>query len=248
VGKLSQPTRLRYNLGVHPLDRRRFTGSLLAAAAPLPQPSPPATKKILLPSDVPDEFKLRIMWYNPCPPVDQTSYRLKVSGLVDKPLALSLLEMRKFPQERQSSRMKCVQCWSARNNWGGFRFGEILERAKPRKTARAVRVDCADKWFEYFTLDEIRQPRVLLCLDLEGKPLPDQHGAPLRLLDPARYGYKSAKLITAITFVEQGKGSMACDIGPYYSPTGEIQAGYDNPQDIPGKPRRKIKGGEITEY
>jgi hypothetical protein len=68
------------------------------------------------------------------------------------------------------------------------------------------------------------------------------------LIDPARYGYKSAKLITSITFVEEGKGSMACDIGPYYSPTGEILAGYDNPQDIPGKPRRKIKGGEITEY
>jgi methionine sulfoxide reductase catalytic subunit len=227
------------------LDRRRFASTLAAAAAAAAQP---ADKRILLPSDTPDAFNLRIMWYHPCPPIDQRTYRLQVSGLVDQPLALSVPDLRKFPQIKQSSRMKCVQCWSARNNWGGFRFGEILERAKPKKTAKAVRIDCADKWYEYFTLDEILQPRVLLCLDLEGKPLPDQHGAPLRLLDPARYGYKSAKLITAITFVTEGKGSMACDIGPYYSPTGEILAGYDNPQDIPGKPRRKIKGGEITEY
>lgn len=201
-----------------------------------------------MPSDTPDEHNLRIMWYHPCPPIDQKAYRLQVKGLVDRPLALSVAELRKFSPVTQSSRMKCVQCWSARNNWGGFRFGEILERAKPKKEAKAVMLECADKWYEFFSLEELRRPRVLLALDLEGKPLPDQHGAPLRLIDPARYGYKSAKLITSIIFVDEGKGSMACDMGPYYSPTGEIQSGYDNPQDVPGKPRRKIKGGEITEY
>ena len=68
------------------------------------------------------------------------------------------------------------------------------------------------------------------------------------IIDPRRYGYKSAKLITAIHFVEEGKGSMACDIGPYYSPSGEIQPGYDTPLDLGGKTKRKIPGGEITEY
>jgi hypothetical protein len=47
----------------------------------------------------------------------------------------------------------------------------------------------------------------------------------LRLIAPSKYGYKSAKLITTMTFVEEGKGSMACDIGPYYSPSGDILAG-----------------------
>ena len=73
-------------------------------------------------------------------------------------------------------------------------------------------------------------------------------GAPLRLIDPARYGYKSAKLITAIEFVAEGKGSMACDIGPYYSPGGEIKSGYDHPLDLGPNVRRKIGGGEIAEY
>jgi hypothetical protein len=88
----------------------------------------------------------------------------------------------------------------------------------------------------------------MMVLGMAGQPLPDKHGAPLRLLDPSKYGYKSAKLITAITFVEEGKGSMACDIGPYYSPDGRILAGYDTPLDLGGKTKRKISGGEIMDY
>jgi len=141
-----------------------------------------------------------------------------------------------------------VKCWSARTSWGGFRFHELLEMVKPKPTARAVRFDCADKWYEYFNIKDLLSARVLLALDMAGKPLEDKHGAPLRLIDPSRYGYKSAKLITSIQFVAEGKGSMACDIGPYYSPGGEIQAGYDHPLDLGAKVRRKIAGGEITEY
>ena len=70
----------------------------------------------------------------------------------------------------------------------------------------------------------------------------------LKMIDPSRYGYKSAKLMTSIEFVSEGKGSMACDIGPYYSPGGEILPGYDTPLDLGGKTKRKIKGGEITDF
>ena len=220
------------------MNRRKF----LAVTASAGQ------KRLLLPSDTPDEYGLRLMWYNPVPPIDPVKWRLKISGLVDKPQEIALAQLRALPQITQSSRMKCVQCWSARTTWGGFRFQHLMDLVKPKKTAKAVRFDCADKWYEYMSFEELANPRVLMTLDLAGKPLPDRHGAPLRLLDPSKYGYKSAKLITAITFVAEGKGSMACDIGPYYSPTGEIQAGYDHPLDLGPKERRKIKGGEITEY
>jgi methionine sulfoxide reductase catalytic subunit len=215
--------------------------------------------KLLLPSDQPDEHGFRLMWYNPVPPIDQAKWRLEIGGLVEKPGKITLAELRALQQVQQNSRMKCVQCWSARANWGGFRFASLLDIAKPKRAARAIRIFCADKWYEYMSLDEMANPRVLFALDLAGKPLPDNHGAPLRLIDPSKYGYKSAKLITAITFVEEGKGSMACDIGPYYSPSGDILAGYDTPLDLvpqaatkgwklDPKSRRKIKGGEITEY
>src|SRR6266852_1949034 len=204
--------------------------------------------KLLLPSDKPDEYGFRLMWYNPVPPIDQRTYQLKISGLVDKPLALPLDQLRQFPRETQNSRMKCVQCWSGRATWGGFRFGHLVEMAKPKKSAKAVRIECADKWYEYFALQDLLSPRVMFALEMASKPLADRHGAPLRLIDPARYGYKSAKLITSLEFVAEGKGSMACDIGPYYSPGGEILAGYDHPLDLGAGVRKKIAGGEITEY
>jgi len=224
------------------MNRRLFVAS--AAAATLRG----SESKLLLPSDKPDEFNFRLMWYSPVPPVDQTTYRLQISGLVEKPQALSIADLRRLPHESQNTRMKCVQCWSARADWGGFRFGHLLEAAKPKKNAKAVRLECADKWYEYFSIQDLLSPRVMFAMDMHGQPLADRHGAPLRLIDPGRYGYKSAKLITSIEFVEEGKGSMACDIGPYYTPGGEIQAGYDTPLDLGGKTKRKISGGEITEY
>src|SRR5215471_3402402 len=128
------------------MNRRLFMAS--AAAASLRG----ADTKLLLPSDKPDEYHFRLMWYNPVSPIDQNSYRLRIGGLVSNPLALSLAELRKLPRETQSSRLKCVQCWSSRAEWGGFRFGELLERAKPTKAAKAVRLECADRWYEYFTI------------------------------------------------------------------------------------------------
>lgn len=205
-------------------------------------------RNLLLPSDNPDELGFRLMWYNPVLPLDPATYRLNIGGLVEKPQSLSLDELRRLPRDKQSSRLKCVQCWSARTEWAGFRLGQIVELAKPKKTARAIRIDCWDKWYEYFTLDQALSPRVLLVLEMAGKPLPDRHGGPLRLIDPARYGYKSAKLITSISFVDQGKGSMACDLGSFYTPDGEIQSGYDHPLDLGENVRRKIRGGEITDY
>jgi len=227
------------------MDRRRFLAAAIATARLRAADEKP---KLLLPSDDPDEYKFRLMWYSPVPPLDHTKYELKIKGLVEKPRAWSLADLRKMPQESQNSRMKCVQCWSSRTTWGGFRFGHVLETTKRLKTAKAVRIDCADKWYEYFSIEELQNPRVIFALDMAGKPLADRHGAPLRLIDPARYGYKSAKLITSIEFVAEGKGSMACDIGPYYSPTGEIKSGYDHPLDLGANLRRKISGGEITDY
>jgi methionine sulfoxide reductase catalytic subunit len=226
------------------VNRRMFVGGMAALASLRAEPQ----RALLMPSDTPDEFKFRLMWYNPVTPIDQHAYRLTVSGLVDKPQSFTIADLRRLPQETQSSRLKCVQCWSSRTQWGGFRFGHLVELVKPKKSAHSVRFDCADKWYEYFSLDQVLSPRVMLALDMAGKPLANRHGAPLRIIDPSRYGYKCAKLITSITFVEEGKGSMACDIGPYYTPGGEIQAGYDHPLDIGEKIRRRISGGEITDY
>ncbi|MYC65295.1 MAG: molybdopterin-dependent oxidoreductase [Acidobacteriia bacterium] len=229
------------------MDRRRFM-TAAAAAATVPGVRAASEGRILLPTDTPDELGFRIMWYNPGRPIDKSTYRLEVDGLVEKPQRFDLGRLRSYPRVEQSTRLKCVQCWSARTTWGGFRFDELLEDVKPLTKAKSVRIDCADKWYEYMSLDEMAEPGVMLCLEMAGQPLTDQHGAPLRLLAPSKYGYKSAKLVTKITFVEKGGGSMACDIGPYYSPSGDILPGYDHPLDLGPNLRKKIPGGEIVAY
>src|SRR5260370_4176916 len=179
------------------MTRRLFMASAVAATLR------GAETKLLLPSDKPDEYNFRLMWYSPVPAIDQKSYRLQVKGLVEKPATYSVVDLRRLPHESQNSRMKCVQCWSARADWGGFRFGHLLDAVKPKKTAKAVRVECADKWYEYFATQDLLSPRVLLAMDMNGQPLADRHAAPLRLGDPARYGYKPASLITSIALGEQ---------------------------------------------
>ncbi|MBI4909520.1 MAG: molybdopterin-dependent oxidoreductase [Acidobacteria bacterium] len=227
----------------------RFSRRAVLAMAVSPLAAAAQKRKLLLPSDTPNEHHFRLMWANPIPPIDAAAWRLRIDGLVDKPVTFDLAALRKLPAETQNSRMKCVQCWSARAAWGGFRFGHLLELAKPTSKAKAVRIDCGDKWYESFYIKDLLNPRVLFVLDMAGKPLSEDHGAPLRLMDPARYGYKSAKVITSLTFTEEIKGSMACDSGPFYSLEGVIKAGYDTPLDLDGgKSRRKIAGGEIAEY
>src|SRR5437773_1487135 len=109
------------------MNRRRF---LAAAVSATGLGAADSKGKLLLPSDEPDELGFRIMWYNPLPSLDERAYQLKIHGLVEKPRSFSLAELRHLPQEAQSSRMKCVQCWSARTQWGGFRFGHLVESVK----------------------------------------------------------------------------------------------------------------------
>ncbi len=104
------------------MNRRKF---LLAAGAGAAL-GRAADTKVLLPSDEPDAAGFRLMWYSPVPPLDPQSWRLKIGGLVESPAALSLGDLRKLPQEKQSSRLKCVQCWSARTERGGVRFHDVV--------------------------------------------------------------------------------------------------------------------------
>ena len=175
-------------------------------------------------SGQPGEFHLPLMWRSPVAPFTAETWRLQLKGLVEKPRQIPLTQLRALLQQTQTSRRKRAPPGPARASRYGFRFHQLLDIGKPPKKATAVRIDCADKWYEYFNLEDLRQPNVIFVPDLAGQPLPD----------PSRYDYKSARLIMAITFAEMGKGGMVCDIGPCYSPGG--------------KTKRKITGGEITEY
>ena len=219
----------------------------LRAAAALLQDSSAKAAKLIIPTDTPDRFRLKVMEFNPVPGIDPAAWMLEVGGLVERPVKFRLSDVKRLPTVDQSSRLKCVQCWSARILWHGFRPGEFLRLARPLRSSTWVRVDCADLYYDYFKMEELLHPRALFALGLNGSPLTPEHGAPLRLVLPFKYGYKSSKLITKITFMDHGGQGVVADTWPYYSQTGDIEPGYDHPFDFPGV-TKKIKGGEILDY
>lgn len=229
------------------------TEGLDARLPALPQPRAPLPGtdakrgRLIIPTDSPDRFRLKVMEFNPVAALDVANWALEVGGLCRKALRLRLTDLKQFKPATQSSRLKCVQCWSARISWEGFRGGEILRIANPEPSATHVRLDCADMYYDYIKLDELLHPRTLFALGMNGEALTPEHGAPMRLVMPFKYGYKSSKLITKMTFVDHGGQGVVSDTWPYYSQTGDIEPGYDHPFDFPGE-TRKITGGEITEY
>ncbi len=229
----------------HSALARSFPGSLWVAGSLVP--SGGEARKLIIPTDFPDRFKVKVMEFNPVPAPDPATWKLEIGGLVEHPLTLKVGDLKQFPSVRQSSRMKCVQCWSARILWQGFRCGELLRHAHPKPSATWVRVDCADLYYDYIKMEELLHPRTLFATGMNGEPLTPEHGAPLRLVIPFKYGYKSSKLITKITLLDHGGQGVVADTWPYYSQTGDIEPGFDHPYDFPGQ-TRKIAGGEITDY
>jgi DMSO/TMAO reductase YedYZ molybdopterin-dependent catalytic subunit len=235
------------------MTRRSFVRStvLAGAAATLGgarAAGAPDKRKWILPTDTPDRFGLKVMAFNPIPAPDPATWELTIGGLVSTPMRLKVADLERLPRVAQSSRLKCVQCWSGRVRWEGFRSAELLKLAGPKPGASWVRIDCADRYFDCVKMGDLLHGRTLFAVGMNGEALSPEHGAPLRLVMPSKYGYRSSKLITKLTLVDVGCQGIVADAWPgYYSPTGEIEAGVDHPFDFPGQ-ARKITGGEIVEY
>jgi sulfoxide reductase catalytic subunit YedY len=224
-----------------------------ATATPIPSPTPEVVATLPpLPEDTPALLRSRndphynVRYFNPFPPVDHDAWRLRVSGLVEKRINFSLDDLFSWPQMDQISRLKCVECWSYKARWGGFSYATLAERVNPLAEATHVRFDCADDYWEIVSVEELADPRVIFVLSMNEQPLLDEYGAPLRMIFPAKYGYKSAKAVTSITFSAQGGAGYWSTVGPYTG-HGNIQPGADLPQDLPGQ-SMSIDGGEITNY
>src|SRR5207249_7188986 len=86
-----------------------------------------ARGKWIVPTDTPDRFYLKVMEFNPGPAPDPRSWDLTIEGLAGPPLHLKLADLERLPRITQSDRLKCVQCWSGRVRWEGFRADERSE-------------------------------------------------------------------------------------------------------------------------
>ncbi len=157
-------------------------------------------------------------------------YRLAVDGLVKETKSFSYNDIRSFPQVEQVSDFHCVEGWSVQDiKWGGCRFSEILSRVEPEPKATHIVFHSLGKtgsapegqnhYIESIPINELLDPKqeILLALSMNHNPLPEDHGAPLRLIAPYDLGYKSIKFISRIEFTRGARPGWWTLANPIYS-------------------------------
>jgi len=143
------------------------------------------------------------------PTFDPASWRLRIDGLVRRPVELSYHDLLALPKAQQVSTFHCVTGWIVDGvHWGGVRFSDLLALAQPLPQAHAAHFISAEiPYDDYLTLDQIALPHVMLAYEMDGQPLLQEHGAPVRVVIPEMYGYKNVKWVERITLVpREGAG------------------------------------------
>ena len=146
-------------------------------------------------------------------------WTIKIDGMVEKPFEIGVDDLiRKVGIEERLYRMRCVEAWSMTIPWSGFQMSKLVQMAKPLSSAKYVRMETfLDKsvapgqrqsWFpwpyvEGVTIEEANNELAFLVTGTYGKPAPKQHGAPLRLALPWKYGFKSIKSIVRFSFTDK---------------------------------------------
>jgi sulfoxide reductase catalytic subunit YedY len=182
-------------------------------------------------------------------------WKVAFEGEIRKPQTVDVDELLQwFPIEERVYRMRCVEAWSMVIPWAGFPLGRLVERLEPTPKAKYVAFtslhDAAKmpgqrravlEWpyVEGLRLDEASHPLTILAVGLYGRLLPNQNGAPLRLVVPWKYGFKGIKAITTIRFVEKEPPTtwnrMAPDEYGFYA---NVNPDVDHPRWSQAKERR----------
>jgi len=144
------------------------------------------------------------------------AWKLKIDGLVNRPMELSRAELKKLPSRTQITRHDCVEGWSAIGQWTGVQLGLVLQAAGLKPNARFAVFHCADelektfdgsgRYYESIDLVDAFHPQTILAYAMNGADLTVGHGAPLRLRVERQLGYKHAKYVMRIEIVEDFGG------------------------------------------
>lgn len=139
------------------------------------------------------------------PDIAPADYRLLVSGLVERPLRLSLDDLERLPSVRLVRTFQCVTGWQVPDvHWEGVRLGDVLDAAGVRTGATALAFDSYDGVdTESLTLEQARLPDVIVAYRMLGAPITTEHGGPVRLYVAPMFGYKSLKWLSGIRVVDQ---------------------------------------------
>ena len=156
-------------------------------------------------------------------------WKLRIDGLVSRPMDLSLADLKRLPQRTQITRHDCVEGWSAIGKWTGVPLGFLLKTAGLAPNARYAVFHCADdpeeggdldmRYYESIDLVDAFHPQTILAHTMNDQPLPVEHGAPVRMRIERQLGYKQAKYVMRIEIVDnllklgKGKGGFWEDRG-----------------------------------
>lgn len=153
-------------------------------------------------------------------------WTLEVRGLVDTPLSLSMENIRRLPQRTQITRHDCVEGWSAIGEWTGPQLSTLLDAAGVQEGANFIVFRCADNlngqdYYESVDMVDAYHPQTIIAHMLNGEPLPEKNGAPLRMRIERQLGYKHPKYLTAIEAV-----ASLDDVGAGKGGYWEDRSGY----------------------
>ncbi|MEW6694587.1 MAG: protein-methionine-sulfoxide reductase catalytic subunit MsrP [Pseudomonadota bacterium] len=187
-------------------------------------------------------------------------WAVQVDGLVAKPQTLDIDDLlRLAPLEERIYRLRCVEGWSMVVPWIGYSLSALIERVQPLGSAQYVEFhSLADRetmpgvrssvllwpYVEGLRMDEARHPLTLLALGLYGEVLPPQNGAPVRVVVPWKYGFKSAKSIVRIRFVERQPATAWNVAAPHeYGFYANVNPDVPHPRWSQATERRLGQGG-----
>jgi DMSO/TMAO reductase YedYZ molybdopterin-dependent catalytic subunit len=135
--------------------------------------------------------------------IDKETYRLKVTGLVERELNLSYDQLKELPAYSQLVYMPCVEGWGFYAKWTGFRITDLLNRSGLKFGASYVLFSSADGYSTSLPLDYLNQNNILMAYGINDLTLPQDRGFPLQLVAKDKYGYKWAKWITMIEVMDR---------------------------------------------
>ncbi len=201
------------------------------------------------PANLSDKFKPR-------------PWTIKVDGMVNKPGTFDIDALiKEFPPEERVYRMRCVEAWSMVIPWDGFQLSALLDKVEPQGSAKYVAFETVVRpeempgqsgllqslnwpYVEGLRLDEARNPLTLLAVGLYGESLPNQNGAPIRLVVPWKYGFKGIKSIVRITLTDkQPLNTWQATNSQEYGFYANVNPAVDHPRWSQATERRIGEGG-----
>ncbi|HEY2028363.1 MAG TPA: molybdopterin-dependent oxidoreductase [Myxococcales bacterium] len=182
--------------------RERYLGKRAAKGSPaVPQGSGPPNRHGMpkLPPGQTVTEKWPVLDLGRTPTVQPSKWELLVDGAVEHPLKLSWRDFMKLPQANDTSDFHCVTTWSKLDvEWEGVQLLTLLALAAPKAEATHVMTHAYDGYTTNLPLEEALKEDVLVVHTAEGKPLPEEHGGPARIITPQLYAWKGAKWIRRI--------------------------------------------------